>query len=77
MRIAFRPRFLLLDGNVAPILDLVAERGHARMQVGDAHCRRAHIDATAVLPEIERRADDGDVGTRHFSIVPMGCAGSV
>src|ERR1035441_10071555 len=36
------------------------------MQVGDAHGGRAHIDTAAVLPEIERRADDGDVGAWHI-----------
>jgi hypothetical protein len=35
------------------------------MQVGDAHRGRAHIDAAPVLPEIEGRADDGDVGAWH------------
>src|ERR1017187_178685 len=36
------------------------------MQVGDAHGGRAHIDTAAVLPEIERRAEDGDVGAWHI-----------
>ena len=66
VRIAFRPGFLLFDGDVAPVLDLVAERSHARMQVGDAYRGRAHIDAAAVLPEIERCADNCDVGTWHL-----------
>src|SRR4029453_159820 len=74
--IAFRPRFLLFDGDVAPILHLVAEGGYTRMQVGDAYGGRTHIDATAVLPVIERRADDGDVGAWHLSIVAVGSAGS-
>src|ERR1035438_6094515 len=61
-RIALGPGFLLFDGYVAAVLHLVAERSHAGVQVGDANGGRAHIDAAAVLPEIERRADDGDVG---------------
>src|ERR1022692_3218927 len=75
-RIALGPGFLLFDGYVAAVLHLIAERSHARVQAGDAYGGRSHIDAAAVLPEIERRADDGDVGAWHvvFSIVPRGCA---
>ena len=47
------------------------------MQVGDANGGRAHIDATAVLPEIERRADDGDVGTGHLLHCTDGVLGTV
>src|ERR1035437_9296853 len=39
------------------------------MQVGDAYGGRAHIDTAAVLPEIERRADDGDVGAWHVPVL--------
>ena len=47
------------------------------MKVGHAYGGRSHIDATAVLSEIERRADDGDVGAGHFSIVAVGCSVSL
>ena len=33
MGIAFRPGFRLLDGDVAPVLHLVSERGHARVEL--------------------------------------------
>ena len=58
---AFRRGFGLLHRDIAQILDLIAERGHARIQIGDAHRRGPHIDAAAALAEIERRADDRDV----------------
>ena len=58
------------------ILHLVTERRHARMQISHAHRGRAHIDTAAILSEVERRADDGDVGTGHFSIVPTGYTGT-
>ena len=64
-RIAFGRGFGLFDGDVAQVFDLVAERGHARIQVGDAYGGGAHIDAAAALAEIERRADDGDVRAGH------------
>src|ERR1019366_1012417 len=72
-RIALGPGFLLFDGYVAAVFHLVAERSYARVQIGDAHGGRTHIDAAAVLPEIERRADDGDVGAWH--VVLLHCTG--
>ena len=60
--------FPLFDGDVAEFVDFVAERRHARVQVRHTNSGRPHIDASAVLPEVERRADDGDVGLSHGAL---------
>ena len=52
----------LLDRNVAEIFDVIAERVQPRVQIGHAHGRRTHIHAAAALAQVERRADDRDVG---------------
>src|SRR5260370_34080793 len=57
-RVAFRPGFFLFDVDVTPVLYLVPERSRPRMQVGDANGGWARIDATAALPQSERRADN-------------------
>ena len=47
VRVAF---FLLLgdgDGDVAAVLDDVAEGFETSFKAGDAHCRRAHVYAAA------------------------------
>jgi hypothetical protein len=55
----------LFHWHVAAILYLVPERCHARIQIGDAHGGRAHIDAAPSLTEIEGRADNLDVRAGH------------
>ena len=42
----------------------------ALVQIGDAHRRRAHVDAAAARAQIERRSDDGDVRLLHSSDRP-------
>ena len=57
--------FGLVHGHVAEIVGVVAEGRQALIQIGDADGGGAHVHAAAVLAEVERRSDDGDVGMLH------------
>ena len=48
------------DGEVAFVTDRPSERREPFVQARDAHGRRAHVDAAATGPEIQRHADDMD-----------------
>ena len=60
--------FGLLHGDVADVLDLVAELLQSRLQAGDAQRRRAHVHAAAALAEVHRHSDDANF-LRHASFV--------
>ncbi len=49
------------DGDVAAVLDVVAEGFEAGFESGDAHGRGAHVDAAAGLAQVERHADHANV----------------
>jgi hypothetical protein len=54
-------RLRLRAGDVAVILDLVAEASQPLLEPGRPHRRRAHVDPAPPLPEVERGADDRDL----------------
>jgi hypothetical protein len=51
-------RFRHRSRDVAQIHDLSSEVGKTAVETRVADRRRAHVHATAILPEVERRADD-------------------
>jgi hypothetical protein len=62
--------FGLVHGDVAEIVGAVAHCGRPLIETGDADGRGTHVHAAAALSQIERRADDGDVGMLHDVCVP-------
>jgi hypothetical protein len=56
--------------HVAEIVGAVAQGRHPPIETGDADGRGTHVHAAAALSQIERRADDGDVGMLHDVCVP-------
>ena len=70
-------RLLLLHRDVSVILDFVAERRHARVEIGHAQRGGSHVDAAPVLPQVERRSDDGNVRARHDSPLSRTGAASI
>jgi hypothetical protein len=53
--------FGLLNGNVADVLDVMAELLDASLQAGNAESRRAHVNAAAAGAEVHGNADDADL----------------
>ena len=68
-RIAQRLRFRDRRDEIALVDDRNAQRGQALAEPRDPECRRSHIDAAAIAPEVERHADDVD-GTARIKTVP-------
>ena len=60
-----RQAFRLIHRYVAQIVGMVAQRRQPLIQIGHANGGRPHVHAAAVLAEIQRRSDDGDVGMLH------------
>src|SRR5205823_13219905 len=58
-----------LDVNVARVLHLMSQVFDGRVQPRRAHRRRAHIHTTALLPEVQRHAQNS-----YFHAAPYGVA---
>jgi hypothetical protein len=52
--------FGLLHGDVADVVDLMAELLQARQEAGYAERGRTHVNAATALAEIHRHADDAN-----------------
>ena len=53
------------DLEIPEILDVVAQRAKALAQAGNAQGGGAHVDAAPAGPEVERDADNPDIGHRN------------
>ena len=60
MLVLHRDRFRFGSDDVAEVGAAPATGQDGILEPGVPDCRRAHVDATSPLPEIERRPDDGD-----------------
>jgi hypothetical protein len=69
MRRALGKALWLIDYDVAPILDVVAEVLELFVQSGNAQCRRTHVDAATSCSEVHGGAENGDVRESQSSII--------
>ena len=60
--VAGGPRFGRRRGDVAAVVDPVSERRQALADARDPHGRRAHVDAASTAAEVERHANQVEVG---------------
>ena len=63
-------RLLELEPRHRPSRRTRAERLDARVDPGDAHRARPHVDAAPAPAQVERHADQGHTRLRHGEIVP-------
>jgi hypothetical protein len=67
--VAFGLTFALDHGDVSQVLHFVAQLRQANVEIRYANGGRSHVDAAAARAEVERDADDRDVGVAHLDAV--------